>query len=472
MQMFYVVFSTNTKVRYNFLVMTMQVTVGEKDENNIVAVNIETESGYAKDIYEKTLRKLGKSVNVKGFRKGKAPLKVIEEQVGTERVRAEVLDNSFISNLFEEAFKQQELTVIHITQIEKVEFDDPEASIKLEAKVELYPDVVLPDYSKFKLTVQIPRVELDKQMQETLDRVVMSNSKFEKSDSAVEMGDEIVFDFDGSYKKDDGEWEPKPGMKAEGYQTIVETGRFIDNFLEQMVGMKAGEEKELIVKFPEAYHDPDLNGKDAKFKVKVHSVSKPTKPELNDEFAKTLGLETMDEVCKKIQEEIERVSAENKKNITAEAIMKEMADKTEMTLSKSMIERELDHDLAIMQKQRNWSDAQLKEFIDKLNVPEEEAAAEDKLRRSVILTTIIKEEKLEVTPEEIQTASSKFQFPPNFDMSKVDLGAVANKLNLDLLSEKAIEHIANKADIKYEEVDPAELAHDHPGHVHGPGCSH
>ena len=149
-----------------------------------------------------------------------------------------------------------------------------------------------------------------------------------------------------------------------------------------------------------------------------------------------------------------------------------MADKTEMTLSKSMIERELDHDLAIMQKQRNWSDAQLKEFIDKLNVPEEEAAAEDKLRRSVILTTIIKEEKLEVTPEEIQTAFSKFQFPPNFDMSKVDLGAVANKLNLDLISEKAIEHIANKADIKYEEVDPAELAHDHPGHVHGPGCSH
>lgn len=450
----------------------MKVELGDKDENNVVSISVETEPGYAKKSYDKLLRKLGGSINIKGFRKGKAPLKVIEDHVGADRARAELLDNRFISDLFEEIFSQEDLNVVHISSIDKVEFENPDESIKIEAKVELYPDVDLPDYSKFKLTVQIPKIELDNQIEETLERVRIQNSKFEKSDEAIEMGDEIVFDFDGSYKKDDGEWEPKPGMKAEGYQTIVESGRFIENFLEQMVGMKAGEDKELEVRFPDEYHDSDLSGKDAKFKVKVHSVNKPNKPELDDEFAKSLGLETMEEVRKKVQEEIERVSAINKKNLTAEAVMKEMIDNTKMKLSKSMIQRELDHDLAIMQKQRNWSDSQLKEFIEKLNIEEEEAAAEDKLKRSVILTTIIKEEKLEVSPEEIQQAFSKYQFPADFDMSKVDLSAVASKLNLDLLSEKAIEHIVEKADINYDEVAPEDLPHDHPGHVHGAHCNH
>jgi trigger factor len=452
--------------------MAMQVTVGAKDENNIVTIDIETEPGYAKDAYSKTVRKLGGSVNIKGFRKGKAPLKVIEEHVGPERIRAEVMSNNFISNLFEEVFKQEELNVLHIPGIEKLEFNDPEDSIKISAKLELYPDVSLPDYSGFNLTVKVPKIELDKQINETLDRVQLNNSKFEESDSPVEMGDEIVFDFDGSYLKEDGTWEPKPGMKAESYQTIVESGRFIDNFLEQMVGMKAGEEKELEVQFPENYHDADLNGKPAKFKVKIHTVSKPSKPDLNDEFAKTLGLETMEEVRKKIQEEIERVSALNKKNIISEAVMKEMLDRTEMNISRSMIQRELDNDLAIMQKQRKWNDTQLKDFIGTLDMEKEEAAAEDKLRRSVILTTIIKQEKFEVSPEEIQAAFSQYRFPQDFDLSKVDLGAVASKLNMDLLAEKALEHIVNKANIQTEEVAPEELPHDHPGHVHGAHCNH
>jgi trigger factor len=452
--------------------MAMQVTVGAKDENNIVTIDIETEPGYAKDAYSKTVRKLGGSVNIKGFRKGKAPLKVIEEHVGPERIRAEVMSNNFISNLFEEVFKQEDLNVLHIPGIEKVEFNDPEDPVRISAKLELYPEVNLPDCTGFNLTVQVPKIELDKQINETLERVQLSNSKFEKSDSELEMGDELVFDFDGSYLKEDGSWEPKPGMKAEAYQTIVEKGRFIDNFLEQMLGMKAGEEKELEVQFPEHYHDPDLNGKPAKFKVKIHSVSKPSKPELNDEFAKILGLETMEEVRKKIQEEIERVSALNKKNIMAEAVMKEMLDKTQMNISRSMIQRELDNDLAIMQKQRKWNDIQLKDFIETLDMEKEEAAAEDKLRRSVILTTIIKQEKFEVSPEEIQAAFSQYNFPPDFDMSKVDLGAVANKLNMDLLADKAIEYMVTKANIETEEVAPEDLPHDNPGHVHGDHCNH
>lgn len=332
----------------------MQVTISEKDANNVVTLSFETAPGRAKVAYEKTLRKFGEQVNIKGFRKGKVPLKIVEEYVGAEAVKAETINNQFLSELFEEVFKAKELNVVFVSNIEKVDFPDPDSAVSVLAKVELFPEVTLPDMSKVTLDVKIPRLEFDKQKQETLDRIQLNYSEYkETNDKALAWDDEIVFDFDGEYKDPDGNWTPKPGMKAENYQMIVQPGRFIDGFLEQMIGMKVGEEKSLEVTFPKGYHDPDLDEKPAKFKVKIHTIKTAEKPALNDELAKKVGLETFEELNKRVEDEINKVHEANKFHFATDALMKVLLEKSEVGVSKSMIQRELDHVLAQTQRQKS-----------------------------------------------------------------------------------------------------------------------
>lgn len=441
----------------------MQVTISEKDENNIATINLETEAGIAKDAYNRTLKSLAKELTIKGFRKGKAPAKVVEDHYGADRVRAETINNQFLSNLFDKVFKEEGLNVVNIPQINRVEFDSPDASIKIEAKIELFPEVKLADYSKFKLTVDVPKLDLEAQYTDTLERLRSQQATYTESDSAVEMGDEIILDFDGSFKNDQGKFEPKAGMKAEGYQTIVEPGRFIDNFLEQTVGMKAGDQKEISVKFPDQYHDPELASRDAKFKVKINKVSKANKPELNDEFAAMFGINTFAELEAKIKEEVDKLAEQTRKGITSEAVITELHLQSKVKISEAMISRELENDIATLQYQNKWDDEKIKEFIDSMDRTAEMDKARNKLEKSILITTIIRQQKLEVTEDEIRAEIAKLNIPPHIDPKQLDMEALVNRLNLDLLTQKAIEHLIAAADIKYNEVE---------GHIHGPHCNH
>ena len=356
----------------------MQVTVTDKDENNIATISFETEAGIAKDAYSKTLKGLAKDLTIKGFRKGKAPTKVVEDHFGAERVRAETVNNQFLSSLFDKVFKEQDLNVVNIPQVSKVEFDSPEAAIKVEAKIELFPEVTMADYAKFKLTVDVPKIDIDAQYADTLKRLTSQQAAYTESDKAIEISDEIILDFDGSFKNDAGEFEPKDGMKAEGFQTIVEPGRFIDNFLEQTVGMKAGDEKEIDVKFPDQYHDPELASRDAKFKVKIQKVSKAAAPEMNDDFAKNFGIETMDELSTKITEEVTKLSEQTRKGITSEAIITELHAQSTVNISEAMVSRELENDVATLQYQNKWDEEQVKDYLSSMDREAEMAKAREK----------------------------------------------------------------------------------------------
>lgn len=441
----------------------MQVTVTDKDENNIATINFETEAGIAKDAYSKTLKALAKDLTIKGFRKGKAPIKVVEDHFGAERVRAETVNNQFLSSLFDKVFKEQDLNVVNIPQVSKVEFDSPEAAIKVEAKIELFPEVKMADYAKFKLTVDVPKIDIDAQYADTLKRLTSQQAAYTESDKAIEISDEIILDFDGSFKNDAGEFEPKDGMKAEGFQTIVEPGRFIDNFLEQTVGMKAGDEKEIDVKFPDQYHDPELASRDAKFKVKIQKVSKAAAPEMNDDFAKNFGIETMDELSTKITEEVTKLSEQTRKGITSEAIITELHAQSTVKISEAMVSRELENDVATLQYQNKWDEEQVKDYLSSMDREAEMAKAREKLEKSILITTIIREQKMEVGEDEIRAEISKLNFPPDMDSSKIDMEALVNRLNLDLLTQKAVDLLIEAADIEYKEVE---------GHVHTADCNH
>jgi trigger factor len=285
------------------------------------------------------------------------------------------------------------------------------------------------------------------------------------------MGDEVVFDFDGRFQKEDGTWEAKPGMKSESYQIIIESGRFIENFLEQMVGMKTGEEKELDVNFPEGYHDAELSGRPAKFLVKIHKVAKPIKQNLDDIFAMGLGYESFDDLNKKIIEEVERINKTNSRAQAGEAIIGKLIDEVQMNISQSMIQREFESELKMLQKSNNWSDKDTQEFTSSLDMDSELKAAEKKIRRSVILTTIINELKLEATEEDIQQAFQKLNLPTNFEIPKANLPAIVSRLNLEVVTQKAVDHLVDTVKVNYQEM-PLEEYEKEFGHVHGPHCNH
>ena len=449
----------------------MQITISERDQENKITLSFQTEKGKAKEAYSRTLKRLSKDLTIKGFRKGKVPTKIAEQHFGPEYIKAETLDNKFLSDLFEEVFQAKGLKVLHITTVQKVEFNDPEDSISIEAVVELFPEVALPDYTQWSVDVKIPKNDPEEQLQKTLDKILSESSSFQESSEAIEMGDEVVFDFDGKFQKEDGSWEAKPGMKSESYQIIIESGRFIENFLEQMVGMKTGEEKELDVSFPEGYHDAELSGRPAKFLVKIHKVSKPVKQALDDSFAQRLGYESAEMIKSKIKEEIERINTTNTRAQAGEVIINKLIDEVQMNISQSMIDREFESELKTLQRSNHWSDEQTEEFKSSLDMDSELKAAEKKIRRSVILTTLINDLKLEASEEEIQQAFQRLNLPPNFEIPKANLSAVVGRLNLEVVTQKAVDHLIDSVKVNYQEM-PLEEYEKEFGHVHGPHCNH
>jgi len=449
----------------------MQITISERDQENKITLSFQTEKGKAKEAYSRTLKRLSKDLTIKGFRKGKVPTKIAEQHFGPDYIKAETLDNKFLSDLFEEVFQAKGLKVLHITTVQKVEFNDPEDSISIEAVVELFPEVALPDYTQWSVDVKIPKNDPEEQLHKTLDKILSEASSFQESTEAIEMGDEVVFDFDGKFQKEDGSWEAKPGMKSESYQIIIESGRFIENFLEQMVGMKAGEEKELDVSFPEGYHDEELSGRPAKFLVKIHKVSKPVKQVLDDSFAQSLGYDSAESIQAKIKEEIERINTTNTRAQAGESIINKLIDEVQMNVSQSMIDREFESELKMLQKSNYWSDEQVEEFKSSLDMDSELKAAEKKIRRSVILTTLINDLKLEATEEEIQQAFQRLNLPPNFEIPKANLPAVVGRLNLEVVTQKAVDHLVDSVNVNYQEM-PLEEYEKEFGHVHGPHCNH
>lgn len=447
----------------------MQVTISERDVDNIVVIDYESVPGRAKLAYQKTLKRLGETVSIKGFRKGKVPTKILEEYFGFDAIKAEVMTNEFVSELFEEVFKVNNLNVVYIDKIEKIDFDNPESTVSIKAQVELFPNFVLPDFSSFSLQIEIPKLDLEKERDQLLEEILRSQTVFEETDQALSWEDEIVIDFEGEYKDEQGNWQPKQEMCAKAYQTIMQKNKFIEGFLEPLLGMKAGESKTIEVRFPEDYHSEDLAGRDAKFSITIKQVKKALKPVFDQAFVEKFDHKSKEDFLASIDAEILKTRNEYKNQLRDQRIINELTKTVDINVSKKMIQRELEHDFYQYQKAQELSDEELKDYVANLNMQEEEDKAANKLKWGIIITSVIKEQKLEASLEDLQKEIARYNFPPGYSFENVDMKSLTSKLNLDVLSQKAVDYIANQINIDYIESDSVS-----PGqvHVHGPHCNH
>lgn len=444
----------------------MKIEIGDRDQNNIITLSLETEAGIAKDSYEESIKAARRQVNIPGFRKGKAPKSMVIDYVGEDYLKSRALHQEFLLSLLNDAVKKEQLDIVTILSLDKVELESSEAPVVLEARIELYPEVQLGQYKDLEVEVDVVKFDLDKQLEESLERIQKSHSSFEDAaeDAVIAMGDQIDLDFDGKFNDGTDEepnWVAKEGMKAEGHTVVVEPGRFIDGFLEQTVGMKIGTEAELDVRFPASYGVPELQDKAAKFAIKINKISKAVVPELDDELAKknqNPKADTLDDLKAKLKENLEEANKKEREAATDFALFKALRTATEVEVPEKAIEMTLRNDLMQMSRMYGIPAEQMQAIMQNIAIDKEKDAVKERLANTMILNTIVKTEDFEVSENELNKAWEEYckQTKIKADNEEAKANQI-DEIKLNLQSDKAKEFLHSKNKISYNELTEEEI---------------
>ncbi|WP_031407890.1 trigger factor [Geobacillus vulcani] len=411
----------------------------EKLEGNEGVLTVEVDAEKVNKGLDAAFKKVVKNITLPGFRKGKVPRVLFEKRFGVEALYQDALDillpEAYAKAVEEAGIEPVSMPEIDIEQMEKGK------SLIFKAKVTVKPEVKLGQYKgleveKMDTTVADEDVENElKRLQENYAELVV------KEDGTVENGDTVVIDFEGFV---DG--EPFEGGKAENYSLEIGSGTFIPGFEEQLVGMKAGEEKEIQVTFPEEYHAKQLAGKAATFKVKVHEVKAKQLPALDDEFAKDVDdeVETLDELKAKIRARLEEAKKNEAETALRNAVVEKAAANAEMDIPEVMIKNETDRMLREFDQRLQMQGMNLQMYYQFSG--QDEAAlreqmredAEKRVRAALTLEAIAKAENIEVTDEEV-----------NKELEKM---AEAYKLSVDKIKELLGSLDGVKEDLKWRKT--------------------
>ena len=286
----------------------------KKLENKNMQLTIDLDHDEWEALVEDAYNKNKGKYKVEGFRQGKAPRKMIEKAYGFEVFYEDAISEGFNKHYVEILDNDKSFEPIDGPEIRITKLD--ETGITMVAEIPVKPEVKLGKYKGLKISVE-PRKVTDEDVENELKRVQMQNSRLVEKDGAIENGMIANIDFKGSV---DGEYFD--GGTAEGFDLEIGSHSFIDNFEDQLVGLKAGDKKDVMVKFPESYHAENLAGKDAKFECTVNAVKEKVLPEINDELASNVSeFETLEEYKNHIKEHLghhaeegAKVQTENKIN--------------------------------------------------------------------------------------------------------------------------------------------------------------
>ena len=423
----------------------------EKTKNaNEVKLEITVEAEKFDEAIKKVYFKSAKYFNIPGFRKGKAPMQIVEKYYGKE-IFYEDAFNEIVQDALEEAVEENKLEIvsrpdIEVTQIEKGK------DLIFEAIMQTKPEIKLGKYKG----IEIKKVEYnvtDEDIEHELGHMQEHNSRLISiEDRPVESGDIATIDFEGF-----ADGKAFEGGKAEGHELEIGSNSFIPGFEDQVIGMKIEEEKDIQVKFPEEYFSKDLAGKDAIFKVKVHEIKKKELPELDDEFAKDVSeFDTLKELKESIKEKQQKQNDEKAKYETQEAIIKAVCEDIQVEIPSGMVESEIDNMLKDIEQRLFYQGLKLEQYLQMMGKTEEEMKKEyepqaiDAIKSRLALEAVIKAEKIEATDEEIDEKLKEMakNYGKENDEEFLKNENVRNYLKQGLASEKAIDFLVENAKIK------------------------
>ena len=425
--------------------MSLQV---EKLEKNMAKLTIEASAEDFEKAIQKVYLKARGRINIPGFRKGKAPRKLIEKMYGTG-VFYEDAANDLIPTAYAEALKDCDLEIVSRPEINVTQIESGKPFI-FTAEVAVKPEVTLGEYKGVeveKSDVEVTEEDINKEV----DKEREDNSRtIDVDDRAVENGDIIKLDFDGSV---DG--VPFAGGKAENYTLTIGSGSFIPGFEDQLIGTKIGEDKDVTVTFPEDYHEKSLAGKEAVFKCKVNAITVKELPDADDEFASEVSeFETLAEYKEDIKKKLtEKKEKEARAKKEAQAVEKAVENAT-MEIPDAMIDTQVQsmmEDFARRMQSQGLSLEQYFQFtgMDAKKMHDQmKPEALKRIQNSLVLEAVAKAENIEISDEKVDEEIAKMAEAYKMEVEKLkDLIGESEKdqMKKDLAVQAAADLIADAA---------------------------
>ena len=379
----------------------MSIKVENTENKNELKLEFTVEASKFDEAIKTVYSKSAKYFNIPGFRKGKAPMNIVEQYYGKE-IFYEDAFNEVVPKIYEEELKENKIEAVSRPDIDIKQIGKGQDLI-FTAVVQIKPEVKLGKYKG----IQIKKIEYnvsEEDIQHELGHMQDKNSRLiTVEDRPVEEGDTTVIDFEGFV---DG--EAFEGGKAEGHELVIGSNTFIPGFVEQIIGMKIEEQKDINVKFPDEYFSKDLAGKEAVFKVKLHEIKKKELPELDDEFAKDVSeFDTIEELKNSIKEKLEEQNKTRAKFETEEEAIKQVAGNVEVDIPSGMIETEIDNMTKEVEQRLMYQGLNLNQYLEMIGKTKEEfrkeyeEQANTSVKNRLIIEEIIKKEKIEPQEEAI-----------------------------------------------------------------------
>ena len=423
----------------------------EKTENaNEVKLNVTIEASKFDEAMKKVYFKSAKYFNIPGFRKGKAPMNIVEKYYGKE-IFYEDAFNEVVPEELEKAVEENKLEVVSRPDIEVTQIGKGQDLI-FTAVFQTKPEAELGKYKG----VEIKKIEYkvtDEDVEHELGHMQEHNSRLISiDDRPVEKGDIANINFEGFV--DGVAFE---GGKAENHDLEIGSNTFIPGFEDQIIGMKIDEEKDIKVKFPDEYFSKDLAGKDATFKVKVNEIKKKELPTLDDEFAKDVSeFDTLKELKESIKEKKQKENDDRAKYETEDAVIKAVCENVKVDIPSGMIETETENMLKELEQRLAYQGLKLEQYLQMMGKTKEEMQKEyepqavEAIKSRLTLEAVIKAEKIEVPDIDVEEKMKEMakNYGRENDEEFMKNENVRNYIKQGLESEKALEFLVKNAKIK------------------------
>ena len=372
----------------------MNCKVEKTEKANEVKLEITIEAEKFENAMKKVYFQNAKYFNIPGFRKGKAPMNIVEKYYGAQ-IFYEDAFNDVATESYDEALKENKIEAVSRPQVEIKQMEKGKDVI-FTAVVQTKPEVELGKYKGIELKKIEHNVE-EKDIKHELEHMQEHNSRLiTVEDRPLEKGDIATIDFEGFV---DG--KAFEGGKAENHELTIGSKTFIPGFEDQIIGMKIGEEKDIKVTFPKDYFSKDLAGKEATFHVVLHAIKEKQMPTIDDEFAKDVSeFDTLEELKNSIKEKMQKENEERAKHETEDAAIEEVCKNTNIEIPEGMIELEIDNIMQNLDQRLSYQGLNLEQYLKMMGKTEADfrkdykEQAEKNVKTRLVLEQIVKDEKI------------------------------------------------------------------------------
>ena len=427
----------------------MSVKVEKTENKNEIKLSFEIEAEKFEDAMKKVYAKTAKYFTIPGFRKGKAPMAIVERTYGSS-IFYEDTFNELVPDIYDEAIKENKIEAVSRPQIDISQMEKGK-DLKFTAIVQIKPEVKLGKYKGIELK-KIEYTVSDKDVEHELGHMAEHNARLVTvDDRPVEKGDITIIDFAGSINGVAFE-----GGTATNQELEIGSNKFIPGFEDQIIGMKVNEEKDINVTFPEDYFSKDLAGKEATFKVTLHEIKKKELPKIDDDFAKDVSeFDTLEDLKADIKSKMEKENEERAKYESEEAAIEAVCKDVEVDIPSGMIETEIDNMVKDIENKLSYQGLTLDQYLKLTNKTMEnlrkefDEQANKAVKSRLVLEAIIKAE--DIKPDDKEVEEKVKEMAKNYGRPEDELlknEGFKNYIVDNMKYEKAIAFILDNAKMK------------------------